>query len=69
MGITYIANVSQSRRAAKAKEAVRPKVKGAPTGADTRVEEELRAWRLSETRRRGVPAFRIFTDQVLHFGI
>jgi DNA topoisomerase III len=29
------------------------------------IEEKLRAWRLSEAKRRGVPAFRIFTDQVL----
>jgi DNA topoisomerase-3 len=29
------------------------------------VEEALRAWRLAEARRRGVPAFRIFTDQAL----
>jgi len=25
----------------------------------------LRAWRLAESRRRGVPAFRIFTDKAL----
>ena len=29
------------------------------------VEESLRAWRLQEARRRGVPAFRIFTDRVM----
>jgi superfamily II DNA helicase RecQ len=29
------------------------------------VEEALRAWRLQEAKRRGVPAFRIFTDRVL----
>ena len=28
--------------------------------------ESLRAWRLNEARERGVPAFRIFTDRVLH---
>jgi DNA topoisomerase-3 len=32
---------------------------------DLRVEEALRAWRLREAKRRGVPAFRIFSDQVL----
>jgi DNA topoisomerase-3 len=42
-----------------------PKVKSSPAGADTRVEEALRAWRLTEARRRSVPAFRIFTDQAL----
>ena len=30
-----------------------------------RTEEALRAWRLAEARKRGVPAFRIFTDQTL----
>ena len=34
-------------------------------GPDLRVEEALRAWRLREAKRRGVPAFRIFSDQAL----
>jgi DNA topoisomerase-3 len=29
------------------------------------LEEALRTWRLTEARRRGIPAFRIFTDQAL----
>jgi superfamily II DNA helicase RecQ len=29
------------------------------------VEEALRAWRLREARRLGVPAFRVFSDQAL----
>jgi superfamily II DNA helicase RecQ len=29
------------------------------------LEEALRAWRLGEARRLGVPAFRIFTDRAL----
>jgi superfamily II DNA helicase RecQ len=33
--------------------------------ADSRVEERLRLWRLAEAKRRGVPAFRIFSDQAL----
>jgi RecQ family ATP-dependent DNA helicase len=33
--------------------------------ADAKVEESLRAWRLQEARRLGVPAFRIFSDQAL----
>ncbi len=37
-----------------------------PSGlADSRIEKALRAWRLEEARRRGVPAFRILTDRVL----
>jgi len=32
---------------------------------DRAVEEALRAWRLAEARRLGVPAFRIFTDRAL----
>ena len=31
----------------------------------TRMEESLRAWRLAEARKRGIPAFRILTDRVL----
>jgi DNA topoisomerase III len=29
------------------------------------VEDALRAWRLAEAKRRGIPAFRILTDQTL----
>ena len=37
-----------------------------PSGpVDARIEKALRAWRLQEARRRGVPAFRILTDKVL----
>jgi superfamily II DNA helicase RecQ len=37
-----------------------------PSGTvDSRIEAALRAWRLEEARRRGVPAFRILTDKVL----
>jgi DNA topoisomerase-3 len=32
---------------------------------DPGIEEALRAWRLAEARRLGVPAFRIFTDRAL----
>ena len=35
------------------------------SGAFSGVESRLRAWRLAESRRRGVPAFRIFTDKAL----
>ena len=33
--------------------------------SDTGVQEALRRWRLAEAKKRGVPAFRIFTDKVL----
>jgi superfamily II DNA helicase RecQ len=32
---------------------------------DSNVEDKLRQWRLAEAKRRGVPAFRIFSDQAL----
>jgi DNA topoisomerase-3 len=35
------------------------------TNAPAEVIAKLRAWRLAEARRRGVPAFRIFTDRTL----
>jgi len=35
------------------------------TPSDLVVEEALRAWRLAEARRLGIPAFRIFTDRTL----
>jgi superfamily II DNA helicase RecQ len=53
---------------------VKSKVKKAPTAVkasaqeiagDSRVEAALRAWRLNEAKRLGVPAFRIFNDRVL----
>jgi DNA topoisomerase-3 len=46
--------------------ATRPKKKRAPKADNTRLEDALRAWRLGEARRRGVPAFRILTDKALH---
>jgi len=37
------------------------------SGSDQhRIEQALRAWRLSEAKRRRVPAFRIFGDRALH---
>jgi superfamily II DNA helicase RecQ len=47
--------------AASAKKPKRPP--DAPS--DLAVEDALRAWRLAEARRLGVPAFRIFTDRAL----
>ena len=42
-----------------------PKMKRTPAATESPVEEALRSWRLQEARRRGVPAFRIFSDQTL----
>ena len=60
---------------AKRKRAKRPETPARPklgsqdqrseVGSDSRIEEALRAWRLAEARRRGVPAFRILSDQAL----
>ena len=42
------------------------KAPAAPRAAlDSRIEDALRKWRLAEAKRRGVPAFRVFTDQAL----
>jgi superfamily II DNA helicase RecQ len=57
----------KKRRSAE-KKAARPALKRsraeAPAGA-AGVEEALRGWRREEARRRGVPAFRIFSDRAL----
>ena len=44
-----------------------PNARRPPTSVprDFGAETALRAWRLAEARRRGVPAFRILTDQTL----
>jgi superfamily II DNA helicase RecQ len=61
--------------AAKRKRAKRPETPGRPkpvpedrgskVGSDSGIEDALRAWRFAEARRRGVPAFRILSDQAL----
>jgi superfamily II DNA helicase RecQ len=38
---------------------------GSGTGIEARLEAALRAWRLVEARRLGLPAFRIFNDRTL----
>ncbi len=48
-----------------ARVAAKASPKAALTGPDSGVEEALRRWRMGEARRRGVPAFRIFSDQTL----
>jgi superfamily II DNA helicase RecQ len=42
-----------------------PKKRRAARAETSRVEGALRAWRLAEARKRGVPAFRILTDKTL----
>ena len=46
------------------RKASKPAPKKAPA-ASAGLEEALRAWRLQEARRLGVPAFRVFSDQAL----
>jgi DNA topoisomerase-3 len=55
---------TRKRRTAAAVKAA-PEMKPAPAVTASPVEEALRSWRLLEARRRGVPAFRIFSDQTL----
>jgi DNA topoisomerase-3 len=46
----------------------KPAITGAATAAveeDRRLEDALRAWRLAEAKKRGVPAFRILGDRPL----
>jgi DNA topoisomerase-3 len=43
----------------------RTAAKSAGPAPDSAVAEALRKWRMEEARRRGVPAFRIFTDRAL----
>ena len=61
--------VSTRKRKRKKKKAAakpeRPASVAPRTDPDERVEQALRAWRLQEAKRRGVPAFRIFSDKVL----
>jgi superfamily II DNA helicase RecQ len=54
---------AKRRRAAKTA-APGPR-KAAAVSPPANVEEALRKWRLAEAKRRGVPAFRIFSDQAL----
>lgn len=51
------------KKAGEAAPAPKPRASGG--AADSLVEAALRSWRLAEAKRRGVPAFRIFTDKAL----
>jgi superfamily II DNA helicase RecQ len=53
------------RNGTAVKEPTVPRVKRTPAAMESRLEEALRIWRLLEARRRGVPAFRIFSDRTL----
>ncbi len=61
--------VTKPRKGRKKKVAAAPPKRKRSTktegASESRVEQALRHWRLSEAKRRGVPAFRIFSDQVL----
>ena len=68
-GKRKVAVVAKRKRAKKPETPARPKPgsqdQRSEVGSDSRIEEALRAWRLAEARRRGVPAFRILSDQAL----
>jgi superfamily II DNA helicase RecQ len=59
--------VADSQKAATKPTGAGPNARRPPASVstDSGVETALRAWRLAEAKRRGVPAFRILTDQTL----
>jgi superfamily II DNA helicase RecQ len=61
--------VTKPRKGRKKAAAAKAKKKRSPKQPDdaagSGIEDALRRWRLGEAKRRGVPAFRIFSDQVL----
>ena len=63
-----VASGSRKGRAKKGRKAkaIQKRAPKALSDVEVRVEKALRAWRLSEAKKRGIPAFRILTDQVLH---
>jgi superfamily II DNA helicase RecQ len=56
---------SRLKRERKTK-AVQKRASKTLSQAEIGIEKALRAWRLAEAKKRGIPAFRILTDQVLH---
>jgi superfamily II DNA helicase RecQ len=56
---------SPKRRPGTAVKEPAPKMKRTPAATESSVEQALRTWRLFEARRRGLPAFRIFSDKTL----
>jgi len=57
--------VESTARKRKGKGKAKAKKAKAPKGKPSGLEEALRAWRLAEAKRRGVPAFRVLTDATL----
>jgi superfamily II DNA helicase RecQ len=55
----------KKKAVAHAKGKAERKPERARAAPDTGVETSLRSWRLAEAKRRGVPAFRIFSDKTL----
>ncbi|HTX38308.1 MAG TPA: DNA topoisomerase 3 [Bryobacteraceae bacterium] len=62
---TVSAPPRKSKRKKKRPEAAAATPARSAKAAPLAVEDALRKWRLEEARRRGVPAFRIFTDRAL----
>jgi superfamily II DNA helicase RecQ len=69
-----VAAVASSKRGKKGKAVAAPRpgkpgrpgsVEAAPPERQARLEQALRAWRLTEAKRRNLPAFRIFGDRTL----
>ena len=53
------------RKARKEPRAARPRTDDTPGAPPSRLVEMLRAWRKSESQRKGIPAFRVLTDRAL----
>ena len=61
-----VTSVSRKKRGKQKRETERkPRIEATVSEIEPRIEQALRAWRLAEAKRRGVPAFRIFSDRVL----
>jgi DNA topoisomerase-3 len=56
---------SRKKKTKKKKPKEKSSKQAAPPPEVSPIEESLRAWRLAEARKQGVPAFRIFSDQVM----
>src|SRR5262249_11674018 len=56
---------SPKKKAAKAKAGKKKEKRRAPAASDGNLEKALKAWRLAEAKKQGIPAFRIMTDQTL----
>jgi len=61
----FESEIQPRRKRAKAKPKAKAKAAAPVVQPAPGVEEKLKAWRLAEARRQGVPAFRIFSDKTL----